>query len=317
MEASGLHATWALVLAGGDGTRLRELTTVIAGTPIPKQYCRIAGDRSLLESTLDRIAPLIPAERTAVIANRDHLQLAEAQLGSVPVANLLVQPRNRDTGPGILLGLLALERRQPGACVAMFPSDHYVADDRAFHRSVMQAAVVVQTFPEKIVLLGIPPDHAAPGLGYVEPAQPLPMEGAISAYQVAKFREKPGQALARRILRRGGLWNSFVLLFRISRLLELVARVRPDDWRRMLAIGPAAEDLESAYHSLEPWNFSSDFLARIPSELAVLRADDMGWSDWGTPQEIERTFARLNRTPPWHAAAAGVTGFAIPARATA
>ena len=101
------RSRWALVLAGGDGTRLQALTRAIAGRPIPKQYCRILGDRSMLEATLDRIRPLVPGERTAAVVNRDHLSLARPQLRVLPEDNLIVQPRNRDTGPGILLSLLA------------------------------------------------------------------------------------------------------------------------------------------------------------------------------------------------------------------
>src|SRR5215470_5471976 len=76
---------WALVLAGGDGTRLQSLTHLIAGAPIPKQYCRILGPRSLLETTLSRIAPLVSAERTLAIINRDHLAIARPQLRSLDV----------------------------------------------------------------------------------------------------------------------------------------------------------------------------------------------------------------------------------------
>src|SRR5260221_10175844 len=81
---------WALVLAGGDGTRLQGLTRVIAGAPIPKQYCRILGPRSLLETTLQRIEPLVRADRTLAIVNRNHLALARSQLGSLDTRNVLV-----------------------------------------------------------------------------------------------------------------------------------------------------------------------------------------------------------------------------------
>ena len=76
---------------------------LIAGAPIPKQYCRIIGNRSLLEATLARVAPLVPRERMLAIVNRGHVELARPQLVTLPGANVLVQPRNLDTGPGIQL----------------------------------------------------------------------------------------------------------------------------------------------------------------------------------------------------------------------
>ena len=114
METPAADRLWALVLAGGDGTRLQALTRLIAGAPIPKQYCRIVGDRSLLETTLARIAPLVRRERTLAIVNRGHLSLARPQLAAIPTSNVLVQPQNLDTGPGLLVSLLALARRDAG-----------------------------------------------------------------------------------------------------------------------------------------------------------------------------------------------------------
>src|SRR5262249_31613128 len=148
------ESLWALVLAGGDGTRLRNLTHLIAGAPIPKQYCRILGPRSLLETTLARIAPLVGAERTLAIINHDHLAIAGAQLMGLDPRNVLVQPRNLDTGPGVLLGMLELARRDPDATVAMFPSDHHVRDSDAFRRSIERMRRVVTRLPRKIALLG-------------------------------------------------------------------------------------------------------------------------------------------------------------------
>src|SRR3989454_11268366 len=164
---------WALVLAGGDGTRLQSLTHLIAGTPIPKQYCRILGPRSLLETTLSRVAPLVSAERTLAIINRDHLAIARPQLRSLDARNVLVQPRNLDTGPGVLLSMLELARRDPDATVAMFPSDHYVRDSGAFHRSIERMRRVVTGLPQKIALLGARPEDADGGYGYITRGRPL------------------------------------------------------------------------------------------------------------------------------------------------
>ena len=289
---------WNLVLAGGDGTRLRELTARVSGAPIPKQYCRLVGDRSLLEATLDRITPLARREHTMAIVNRDHLPLARPQLARLPARNVVVQPANRDTGPGLLLSLLALARQRVKR-VAVFPSDHYVGNETALVRHVRRAATLLDERPEKLMLLGIRPERAEPGLGYVE------SRGGVDgrerhAFHVGAFREKPSAADARAIVRRGGLWNSFIMVFEVGRVLGLLRRARPDDMTAMeRALARGEEGLARGYAALRPWNFSRDFLAHIPEHMIALRAERVRWSDWGTREAIEQTFKALGRTPPW------------------
>jgi mannose-1-phosphate guanylyltransferase len=291
---------WALVLAGGDGRRLQGLTQAIAGAPIPKQYCRIVGGLSLLEATLLRTEHFAPRERTLVIVNSDHLEVARDQLRELPPQSVLVQPQNCDTGPGLLFSLLHLARRSPGATIAVFPSDHYVGDDRAFVEHVQCATRIVNELPDKIVLLGIPPDRCEPDYGYVEPAQPLHTTcRCASVFYVARFREKPTPAHARAIRARGGLWNSFVMVFRVPRMLDLLRQVLPNEFAEMCALPADAAGAAARYGQLQPWNFSTAFLARIPEHLVVLRVDDIQWSDWGTRQAIERTLKVLNQRPPW------------------
>jgi mannose-1-phosphate guanylyltransferase len=237
------------------------------------------------------------------IVNRDHLPLARPQLTRLPDENVVVQPANRDTGPGLLLSLLALERRHVGR-VAVFPSDHFVADETALVRHVRRATSVLDHCPDKLVLLGIRPERPEPGFGYIESRGP--MEGrARHAFHVAAFREKPSAADARAIVRRGGLWNSFIMVFDVRRVLGLLRRERADDasaMERALAGGGAA--LARKYRDMRAWNFSRDFLARIPQHMVAVRAGRVGWSDWGTRDAIERTFRALGRVPPWTRSAA-------------
>jgi len=296
---------WALVLAGGDGTRLQGVTRVIAGAPIPKQYCRILGSCSLLEMTLRRIAPLVAVERTLAIINRDHLTIARPQLTSLDARNVLVQPRNLDTGPGVLVSLLELARRAPETTVAIFPSDHYIRDGAAFRRSVERMRRVVAAHPDKIALLGARPEHVDTGYGYIAPGRPV--APSSDAFAVLAFHEKPAAGLVAAIIRRGALWNTFVMVARARRLLDLLRALRPDDVAPLEGVPIDAPTFAMVYDRLQPWNFSRGFLSHVPEHLVVTRADDLGWSDWGTPEAIERSFAAMGLVPPWKARAEAVS----------
>jgi len=289
-----------LILAGGDGIRLQELTREIAGEPIPKQYCRILGEHSLLEATLARAHHFAQCERTIVIVNRNHLDVGREQLRALEPRNVLVQPCNRDTGPGLLFGLLHLGRRDPQATVAVFPSDHYVGDGCVFIAHVNRAADIVTEHPDKVAVLGIRPDRAEPGYGYITPAQPLrTRQDSGPAFGVTAFREKPSAELARSLFRAGGLWNSFVMVFQVGRMLELLRGVAPAEYDRMWRHSNDPGRLAELYGEITAWNFSSHVLARIPEHLVVLPVDDVHWNDWGTRESIEHTLRVLNQPPPW------------------
>ena len=265
----------------------------------------------MLEATLARTQHYAPLKHTLVVVNSNHLDIGREQLRPLPSENVLVQPHNRDTGPGVLFALLRLARRDPAAIVGVFPSDHYVGDDRAFIGHVSRAVREVTRLPDKIVVLGILPDRPDPGFGYIVPDRPLRTQlGKATMFHVATFHEKPGAEVAQALVAQGGLWNSFVMVFRISRMLELLQSVIPHDFHRMWTLSKDPQTMPNLYRDMTPWNFSSHFLASVPQHLMVLRVDDVHWSDWGTRDSIERTLRMLTHTPPWQMRppAVGATG---------
>jgi mannose-1-phosphate guanylyltransferase len=292
----------ALLLAGGDGIRLQELTSEIAGAPIPKQYCRLLNGASLLEAAISRARLLFPLEHINVIMNRNHLELAKDQVCVLPESNIIVQPLNRDTGPGMIFALLHLERAYGDAMIAVFPTDHYIDKNWMFIAHVMRAMNVVTYLPDRIAIIGVVPDRPETGYGYILPSGAL--KTRHRTFGVEAFTEKPDLVEARDIISRGGLWNTFVMIFRLSRMLELVRETVPEELEKLVEIIEKPEVADDLYLNLHPWNFSTQMLSRIPQHLVVLKVANLSWSDWGTRESVERTYKALNLVPSWSLAKA-------------
>src|SRR5215471_1055459 len=142
MEHFLAEQPWAIVLAGGEGTRLQSLTNKIEGDARPKQFSKIFGDRSLLGHTRQRLRPIFKEERTLFLVTRDHDRFYRNELAGVDRANMLEQPANRGTAVALIGSLLQLLQFKPDAIVGIFPSDHYYANDGAFATTVKSAISV-------------------------------------------------------------------------------------------------------------------------------------------------------------------------------
>ena len=291
---------WAVLLAGGDGVRLRSMTRGIAGDDRPKQFCPLVGEDALLTETRKRAALTVPAHRTLVVVNRAHERFYTPLLADLSAPALVAQPENRGTAPAILYALLVLAGRQAGAdTVAFLPSDHYLSDDGAFMRQVEHAFDGCSRRPDLVTLLGIAPDRPEPGYGWIEPGEPV--VGASSGLrEVRRFWEKPAAAEAERFRAQGWLWNSFVMVGRVSTLLALLRLAVPDLYRSFAGITPALgtvgelSALERLYCGLPSVDFSRQVLTARPDRLAVLPVGGVHWNDLGDPERVLATRRRVH-----------------------
>src|SRR5262249_19985364 len=129
---------------------------------------------------------------------------------------------------------------------------------------------------------------------------PGPLVGPCSdTFAVLAFHEKPAAGVAADLVRRGAVWNTLVMVARVRRVLDLLRALRPGDVEPLEGTPLDLAALATVYDRLEAWNFSHGFLSRISEHLVVTRADDLGWSDWGTPEAIEQSFAAMGVVPPW------------------
>ncbi len=296
----------AVILAGGEGSRLRDLTRLIEGDERPKQFCHIIGGQSLIEATTQRVSLAIDQTNIHYSLTAKHGEYFRTILADVPDRRLHVQPMNKGTAPAILYSLLRISRESMDAVVGFFPSDHFFTDDALLMSSVEQAFRSVESRAAGIVLLGMEADSAETSYGWIEPSESLFGGLSSSLSSVMKFWEKPDPITAGRLLERGGLWNTFIMIARVSDLLRQFERYLPELYSLMADSFEAlpAVDEEIIYRYLPETNFSDEILEKCTSDLHVLRVSDVGWSDLGEPVRVLGTLSTLGMNTEWMAYAA-------------
>jgi mannose-1-phosphate guanylyltransferase len=282
----------AIILAGGDGTRLRALTRQIAGDDRPKQFCRLVGETTLIDETRRRVAVAVPPARTFFSVTTTHARFYAPLLADVRSRQVVAQPENRGTAPAILYALLRVAAVSPEDFVAILPSDHYVSDDEQFMAHVEAAFGLAMARPDLVTLLGIIPDRPETEYGWIEPAQAIVAPGERPFHGVRRFWEKPDAALARTLFDGGCVWNSFVMVGRCATLIELVEETLPElirafrPIRRFMGTPLEPAMVETVYRGLAAADFSRSVLGGSPGRLAVLPVRGVAWSDLGRPERV-------------------------------
>jgi mannose-1-phosphate guanylyltransferase len=286
------------VLAAGDGKRLQPYVREMRGDDLPKQYVSFFGQCSMLEQTFRRVEMLIPAEQILTIVGKHHPSHPEVQrqLANRHANTVIVQPQNKETGPGIFLPLMHLYKRDTEAIVAVFPSDHFILEEERFMDHVALAARAVAHDPSRIILLAMEAHGPEVEYGYILPRTHDGLISLWGMHHAAKFVEKPSLRLAQELIEAGGLCNTMIMVFKVRTLLEMMQRLCPTTYLHFVRIFDAlgtpveAQAVESVYQTMEPMNFSKGVLEKItathPGALAVLPVLEVFWSDWGSPQRL-------------------------------
>jgi mannose-1-phosphate guanylyltransferase len=292
---------WAIVLAGGDGTRLASMIQAMHGRPVPKQFAPLIGDRTLLQRTLDRIAPMIPAQRTVVVVSDQHLELARQQLAGFCGVEIVPQPSNRGTGAGVLLPLAHVLARDPHARVVVFPSDHHVTRTGPFCDAVTRAVKSAEHAGSGVCLLGAAAEAAATDLGWIACGTTVG-PAHLSARSVTRFVEKPPERVALELLRQGALWNTLVIAAGGRALWGLASVHVPQVVRALAAYrgrlpnGDSSRVLADIYTHLTASDLSRDILEKAAGLTAVTMSG-AGWADCGTPDRLLRALEGTDQLP--------------------
>jgi mannose-1-phosphate guanylyltransferase len=274
-----------IILAGGSGTRFWPRSRRSRA----KQVLALDGERSMIQQTADRLAPLCRPQDLWVITNDLLSGVIAQQLGTLPAGHLVCEPVARNTAPAAGLAAFLLERTAPEAVLGIFPSDQVIVDDQKF-RAVIEQGIALAAAGENIIVLGINPTRPETGYGYVESGEVL--DGKVR--RVRRFTEKPSRERAEEFLAAGNYyWNSGIFLWRARTLanairehlsetapiLEEIANAHgtPRFVEVFAELYPRCENISIDYAVLEPRSTKGEH----HSNLYCLPAE-FGWSDLGS-----------------------------------
>jgi mannose-1-phosphate guanylyltransferase len=272
---------WAVILAGGTGSRFWPLSTPAR----PKQLLPLVTDEPMLAATLRRLRPIAPAERTLVLTSASLVEAIRALAPALPAANVIAEPRPAGTAAALAWAADTIARRDgSGAVMVCVHADWAIGDEPGFLRALEQAASVAERH-HALVTVGVVPTRPDPGFGYIEPGEPVPGEQA--ARRVARFIEKPDRVRAERMCAEGCLWNSGIFAWRVADFLAELRRLTPEV---APALATADGDAERFFGAVKPIAVDVGVLER--SDRVIVLPGDFDWDDVGTWAALGRVRAR-------------------------
>lgn len=269
---------WAVILAGGVGSRFWPLST----PERPKQLMPLAGSEPLLADAVARLTPLVPVERTLVLTNGSLASSVRSLLPELPADNVIAEPRPAGTAPALAWAAVEIGRRAGGAATMIsVHADWAVADPAGFRDTLASAADAAERH-HSLVTVGVVPSRPDPGFGYIQPG--VPVDGAR---RVARFVEKPDRATAERMVREGYLWNSGIFVWRVG---DFVDEIRAHCPELAPALGAAERgEMQEFFDSVTPISVDHGVLER--SDRVLVIPGDFGWDDVGTWAALRRVRA--------------------------
>jgi mannose-1-phosphate guanylyltransferase len=306
ISSANLTRRWGVILAGGDGIRLRPLTRFICGDDRPKQFCPLLGDSSLIQEARQRAERSIHPDQILYSVTRAHQDYYVRDLADRR-SQRVVQPGNRGTAPAVLSTLLCISQMDPDAIVAILPCDHYYSQESAFTSALESAFAIAEKRTESIVLLGAQPKAPEVEYGWIELGESVVGPHA-GVFHVRGFQEKPSLPVAERLLRSGSLWNTFVMVGHVDAFLDLAFASVPGLLRALrsarLNLDRDCETriTECLYDQIAPTDFSRHVLSPGARQLVTMPLGEIEWNDLGDPDRVLSTLLESElELPTWTA----------------
>ncbi len=277
-----MNHNYAVIMAGGGGTRLWPISRV----KHPKHILPLLGNRTLFQSTLERLNGFIPPDQIYVVTIEDQAQELKNQAPDIRAENFLIEPMPRGTASVVGLAATVLSKRDSQAIMLVLPSDHYIRPRKLFLQ-LMEVAVEIAR-DNYLVTLGISPTSPATGYGYIQRGDILPKQFGFPVYKVHKFTEKPNEAKAGDFLARGDhSWNSGIFAWKADHILHEFSHQMPALAKSLgiikLALGTSQQEevINSAWRMLKSETIDYGIMEHAEN-VAVLLAEGLRWSDLGS-----------------------------------
>ncbi|MFC4994300.1 mannose-1-phosphate guanylyltransferase [Rubritalea tangerina] len=274
--------TYALILAGGSGTRFWPLSRDAK----PKQLLNLLGDSTLLNQTIARLDGLIPKENILILTNALQIDAVREVASELPPENIIAEPAKRDTAPAVALGVGLIAARDPEATMVVLPADQLINDTENFH-GVLSDAITTAQQTQSLITIGIKPTWACPSYGYVERGGPSPLAPTglkNIPHEVTCFREKPAPALAETFLKQGNFaWNAGMFIWSIPTVTHELSLHTPElaDFIQTLQDSSnLPQTIEDDFPNLTPISIDYALMEKAAHVLNIEASFD--WDDVGS-----------------------------------
>lgn len=279
----------AIIIAGGKGTRFWPLSRAKKA----KQFLKLIKQKTLLELTIDRISPYIPAENTWIVTNQNQKKILDSLNCKIPPSNILYEPIGKNTAPCITWSALEIIKKDPKAVLVILPADHLIKDHKQFLKTISTGVDFVQK-TNHLLTIGIEPTHPHTGYGYIETEK---NKAPIS--QVKSFTEKPDLKTAKKMIAAGNYyWNAGMFIWKAETILKLIQYHLPDlyqnfEWLLKKSHHSVTfnKNLQKAYEAIESISIDYGILEKVKNEIAVIKSD-FDWNDIGNWKALESIFEK-------------------------